>query len=79
MRVILYFYLKGDPMRKFLLIGAFLVGLSIPCYAQFIGIRIGIPMVQFNGGGGSPPVVNNVTYLTVPVTYLGQTVTYLGK
>ena len=78
MPVILYFYLKGDTMRKFLLIGSFLVGLSIPCYAQFIGIRIGIPMLGSQGAGVAP-VVNNVTYLNVPVTYLGQTVTYLGK
>jgi hypothetical protein len=45
-------------MKKYILIAVFLFGISIPCYAQFIGIRIGIPGMSVygvgagHGGGG---------------------------
>ena len=38
-------------MKKYILIVLILFGISIPCYAQFIGIRIGIPGMSVYGVG----------------------------
>ena len=74
-------------MNKFLLIGIFLLSFSIPSYAQFIGIRIGIPMLSPQGNttgatvnsGGGPVIPNNaMTFNGAYMLFNGSYMTFSG-
>ena len=42
-------------MNRLIILAVFMFSLSLPSYAQFIGIRIGIPSNSLNGSGNAVP------------------------
>lgn len=67
-------------MNRLFLISIFIFSMSIPCYAQFIGIRIGIPSTFINGvGGSSGNIPNNaMTFNGQYMLFNGQYMTFNG-
>lgn len=65
-------------MNKLLLLGIFFISMSLPSYAQFIGIKIGIPSMIFKGGGagGGGGVANAMTFNGATMTFNGATMTF---
>lgn len=65
-------------MNKLLLCIVLLLVLIIPSYAQFIGLRIGIPpgtqQAAISGGGGGGGA--QLTFLTQNLTFLGSNLTF---
>lgn len=64
-------------MNKLYLLAIFLISASVPSYAQFIGLRMGIPQQQFTVSGGGGGAVNNaMTFNGATMTFNGQTMTF---
>lgn len=60
-------------MRNILLLSIFFVAVSLPSYAQFIGIKIGIPNGSVNGVMAGSLLPNNY------MTFNGQVMLFNGR